>query len=1072
MMQRWRTIPLVFLVCLTLLTASCGLDAGSLVVLVAWPKGETPPADVASLVFMIEGKGINQTRRSFEPSKKTIDVPDLATGEKRVTLQGVGAKGDILYQGSSSVTIRDHEHAAITVNLAPLRFILSITKSGDGTVTSQPSGIDCGSTCSASYDSGTSVTLTATPMVGLVFSGWSDAGCSGTGTCTVIMDAAKSVTATFSQMPAPLIDLAPTYHTFSATQGGANPASQQVLITNAGSETLSGLTIGTITYGAGANGWLQPLTLSATSAPATLTVQPVTGSLVPGTYTAIIPIFSAGASNSPRNVTVSLTVTSGAAFHDDFTAIGTKLDLTKWTTEFGYPSFLGRTQLADWVTPGGVGQFISGTNGAELALNTYNPTNDPSYPPSLYGTHGKTIAAFQPTGTSTVVLTITMQLAESAVRQRGLVFGLYFFGCPGNCSTHHDQIDIELVTNRLQGGPLQVQLNRYANEPLGAGHGGFVNLPPGFDPLAMHEWTIRWSLSTIEYRVDGVLLAAETNFVPQGPMHVNMIAWGPGSDWTNAYDASLQTETNSAQNHRLSAYVRLVEVTIVPSLQVPPVPTGIAAMPGDKQMTIRWDSVSGATSYNLYMALSTGVLKSNYDDFQGGIQQTNITSPHVHTGLTNGAAYFFVVTALNSSGESLESSQVSGTPALVQPSGSLDTTFGTGGKVMTDFGGEGDDRAASIAIQSDKKIVIGGVAYNGSNSDFALARYNIDGSLDPTFDTDGLVITDFLGRGDGASSIAIQSDGKIITAGSADNGSNSDFALTRHNVDGSLDTTFDTDGKVVTDFIGRYDTASSIAIQSDGKIIVAGGSVDNSHLDSDFMVMRYNSDGSLDTTFGTDGKVLTDFESVGSFGSNDYVNGIAIQSDKKIVLVGGAGIGSTSGTFALARYNPDGSLDTTFNTDGKVRTNIGKSVEEGESIAIQSDGKILVAGWGQDGSGQDLMLVRYRTDGSLDPTFDTDGKIITDSGEGSDYGYSVAIQPNGKIVVAGYTYDKSSFLLVRYNLDGSLDTDFDIDGKVITSIGSIGNGYSVAIQPDGKIVVAGKAHNGSNYDFAIVRYNP
>jgi beta-glucanase (GH16 family) len=202
-----------------------------------------------------------------------------------------------------------------------------------------------------------------------------------------------------------------------------------------------------------------------------------------------------------------------------------------------------------------------GPNGAELALNTYNPTNDPRFPPALYGTHGKTIAMFRPGADSAIALTIRLRLTQAALQRRGLVFGLYLLGCPGSCATNHDEIDVELVTNRLQGAQPQVQLNRYANEALGAGHGRFVNLPQGFDPLQEHVWTLRWFRSRIEYLVDGVLLATETTFVPQGPMHANMNAWGPATEWPDAYDASLQPVTTSAQNQRFVAYVTLVEVT-------------------------------------------------------------------------------------------------------------------------------------------------------------------------------------------------------------------------------------------------------------------------------------------------------------------------------------------------------------------------------------------------------------------------------------------------------------------------------------------------------------------------------
>ena len=169
----------------------------------------------------------------------------------------------------------------------------------------------------------------------------------------------------------------------------------------------------------------------------------------------------------------------------------------------------------------------------------------------------------------------------------------------------------------------------------------------------------------------------------------------------------------------------------------------------------------------------------------------------------------------------------------------------------------------------------------------------------------------------------------------------------------------------------------------------------------------------------------------------------------------------------------DGDLDTTFDSDGKVTTAIGSGNEQALSVAIQSDGKIVAAGRSSNGSNDDFALVRYNTDGTLDTTFDSDGKVTTAIGSGTETAYSVAIQSDGKIVAAGFSFNGSNndVALVRYNTDGTLDTNFDSDGKVTTDIGSY-NDYarSVAIQSDGKIVVAGFSNNGSNDDFALVRY--
>ena len=245
-------------------------------------------------------------------------------------------------------------------------------------------------------------------------------------------------------------------------------------------------------------------------------------------------------------------------FEDSFAVTGTHLDYSKWTTVTGPASYLGRTQLADW-TPSGSGQFVVGPSGAQLTLSTFNPTGF-----SLYGTNGVTLASFQPTAGTAIEFDTTLRLTSL---QPGLVYGMYLYGCnPALCATNHDEIDIEVLTNTLQpGGPLQVQLNRYANEPLGAGNGGLFNLPSGFDPLAAHRWTILWSSASVEYLVDGVPLDSETTHVPQGEMQANEIAWGPASDWAAAFDASLQPVTTAAANQSFTALITSVTVSQIPT---------------------------------------------------------------------------------------------------------------------------------------------------------------------------------------------------------------------------------------------------------------------------------------------------------------------------------------------------------------------------------------------------------------------------------------------------------------------------------------------------------------------------
>jgi uncharacterized delta-60 repeat protein len=404
--------------------------------------------------------------------------------------------------------------------------------------------------------------------------------------------------------------------------------------------------------------------------------------------------------------------------------------------------------------------------------------------------------------------------------------------------------------------------------------------------------------------------------------------------------------------------------------------------------------------------------------------------------------------------------------------GALDPSFGTGGEVTTTVGsGTTYTEAEALRVQPDGKIVAAGYGTNGSNYDFALARYNPSGSLDTSFDGDGKVVTDFGSHDDLAYSLALQPDGKIVVAGRSHNGGDWDFALARYNPDGSLDTSFGPahNGKVRTDFASSNDLAYGVALQPDGKIVVAGGSYTTfpNYL---FAVARYNPDGSLDTTFNGTGKVTT---SVG--GVDDQANAVALQPDGKIVTGGNSWNGSND-DFALVRYNANGSLDTSFNATGKLTTAVGSGFDVANALALQPDGKIVAAGSSVNTGAYSVFgLVRYNPNGSLDTSFGSGGKVWTEFTPYGDGASALALQPDGKIVAAG-TSSGRNFALARYNPNGSLDTSFDGDGKVLTSyngnINTFLSGYSVALQPDGKIVIAGSGFNDldSSWKFVLARY--
>lgn len=380
--------------------------------------------------------------------------------------------------------------------------------------------------------------------------------------------------------------------------------------------------------------------------------------------------------------------------------------------------------------------------------------------------------------------------------------------------------------------------------------------------------------------------------------------------------------------------------------------------------------------------------------------------------------------------------------------GSLDLSFDSDGKVTTDFGNA--DYGYSTAIQNDGKIIVAG----SSGNSFALARYNSNGSLDTSFDGDGKTTVNFGTNEDYGQSVVVQNDGKIIIAGiTTIIGINTDFALARFNTNGTLDNTFGIGGKVTTS-VGAEDQVAQVALQSDGKIIIVG----TSSLASDYgyTLVRYNSDGTLDTSFDSDGKILIDL----AFDINRDAFATAIQADGKIVIGG-----VSDGNFALLRFNNNGSLDTTFGTNGKITTDIvtGNS-DIIQAISIQNDGKIVVTGSTYSATSADLVIARYTTNGSLDTLFGSLGKILVDFG-GSEEGASVVLQSDGKIVVGGII--DFDFLLLRYNSNGTIDITFDTDGKVITNFGGEDAAISIKLETNGKIIAAGF----SNDDFALARYN-
>jgi uncharacterized delta-60 repeat protein len=430
--------------------------------------------------------------------------------------------------------------------------------------------------------------------------------------------------------------------------------------------------------------------------------------------------------------------------------------------------------------------------------------------------------------------------------------------------------------------------------------------------------------------------------------------------------------------------------------------------------------------------------------------------------------------------------------------GTLDTSFGTRGRVTTDFGLGRAESGRGVAIQDDGKVIVAGCvndslslhqecSRNFSPRAFALARYTSGGVLDAAFDGDGRVVT-YFEQSAGASDVTISADGKIIAVGVAWSclvlQCGWGFAVARYDGTGRLDPEFGNSGKVVTQptTVGvEHMEASAVTLQSDGKILVAGEAEQVVGAATDFAVARYFSNGLLDSSFGGGkGFVTTDFS-----GTRDEADAIVVQDDGKIVLGGFSDADAGRRNFALARYTAEGVLDTGFGQSGKMTTDFGGPAgttwtEAIRDLAVRGlgDGSRQIVAVGTAGEDSDFALATYNNDGSLDVGFGTGGKVTTNLG-GIEAARGVVLDAAGRIIVAGSTcnararpcYETSDFALVRYGADGSLDTNFGTRGIVTTDFGGNDGAGGIAVQKsDGKIVVGG--YGGGGADFTVARYLP
>ena len=412
----------------------------------------------------------------------------------------------------------------------------------------------------------------------------------------------------------------------------------------------------------------------------------------------------------------------------------------------------------------------------------------------------------------------------------------------------------------------------------------------------------------------------------------------------------------------------------------------------------------------------------------------------------------------------------------------LDPNFGIGGKVTTPIGND-QEAITSIAQQPDGKIVASGVSKE-SDHEFRtiVCRYNTDGSIDTSFGIGGKVALDYLFHESINCKLKLQSDGKILIATNVgDMEYNYDFLFVRLNNDGSYDSGFGSNGIVITNF-ETGNIVRSLELQADGKIILAGECSGNDGIANqfeNFAVARYNPDGSLDDTFGTNGKVVINIgsNSISSY-SIDGIYAVKLQSDGKIILGGYTDAQNSIEVYnsVLVRLNSNGTIDTTFGTNGITITNFEASSAGINTLLISNDDTIVsgsIVNFNSNGNTK-IGLLKYDANGNLDMAFGTNGRTITQVNTTAmlDTIWDMVLQPDGKIVAAGYSFNTTiDMLLMRYNNNGSLDPSFDGDGILLTDFGSTADGaYSVLIQPDGKIIIGGLSGINPNYEFALARF--
>ena len=404
---------------------------------------------------------------------------------------------------------------------------------------------------------------------------------------------------------------------------------------------------------------------------------------------------------------------------------------------------------------------------------------------------------------------------------------------------------------------------------------------------------------------------------------------------------------------------------------------------------------------------------------------------------------------------------VAAPPAYAHP-GALDTFFSHDG-IQTAF--RNGAVAYAVAIDHHDRIVVAGSTL-AAHPDIALARFTPGGRLDPSFGQGGKVVTD-LGANDYGFDLAIQDDGGIVVVGERRAGASDRFVVQRYRPDGMLDLGFANAGTALTGFGRRFQGATAVAIAPAGRIVVVGST--SNGITSRSAMARYLANGRLDRSFGDDGRLTIDVSQ-----SAEQFTDVLIQPDGLIVAAGWAEV-SLVPVFSAVRWTTDGRLDTTFAGDGVARLDIAQGADRGHALALQADGKLVIVGGASAGGRDEWAVVRLGPHGRLDPTFASHGKLVTDFGPGFDEANSVAVQSNGKLLVAGRIREedrpKDDMALVRLKPEGGRDHTFAAGGRALTDVaGGSDAARDIAIATNGKIVVTGEATVDRIRRVVVARY--